>query len=343
MLAKREYQQACRLARQVLEELEAHRLSPSPTNYALWFVHLSGEHPALSAAVRALLAGAGPLDAAACVELHERFLLPGAEERTLLQAGQRLNELTSELTREVTAFGTDTARYGMTLDAANRGFAGLSNAERIHTILRGIIAETMRMQGQAGQIEGHLRVRLGEIDDLRREVQAAWIEARTDGLTGLANRKQFDEALRTAAEQAAPVCLLLADIDHFKLFNDQFGHALGDQVLKLVAAVLSRNLKAQDLVARIGGEEFAVILPETRLEEARDLAETLCDSVASRQIVLKDSSRTLGRVTLSIGVAERLADEGGSRWLTRADEALYAAKHSGRNRVVADSTACRPA
>ena len=129
------------------------------------------------------------------------------------------------------------------------------------------------MQDQATQVEGNLRASMAEIDGLRRDLQAAWSEARTDGLTGVANRKHFDQALRLAAAQAmeqdAPACLLLADIDHFKHFNDVYGHVLGDQVLRLVASLLRHNVKGQDLVARYGGEEFAVILPATRLADAR--------------------------------------------------------------------------
>ena len=180
---------------------------------------------------------------------------------------------------------------------------------------------------------------MAEIDGLRRDLQAAWSEARTDGLTGLANRKHFDQALRLAAaqalEQGIAACLLLADIDHFKQFNDVYGHALGDQVLRLVASLLRHNVKGQDLVARYGGEEFAVILPATRLADAATLADRLRELVASRRVQLKDRGQTLGRVTLSIGVAEFRPGERCADWIARADGALYQAKREGRNRVVA--------
>ena len=147
-----------------------------------------------------------------------------------------------------------------------------------------------------------------EIDGLRQNLQTAWSEARTDGLTGLANRRHFDQALRTAAAQAiehgTPACVVLADIDHFKQFNDIHGHAFGDQVLKLVAGLLRHNVKGRDLVARYGGEEFAVILPATRLNDAFGLADRLRELVSCRQIKLKDRAQSLGRVTMSIGVSE---------------------------------------
>jgi diguanylate cyclase len=345
MTSERAYQQACRWGEAALRELARFGLCPTPENYRLWYVHLAGGNPALSRALGQLLESGVPPDEGRCAELHERFFQRGAEERSLLHAGQRLNDLAGELTREVSSFGEDTARYGLTLSEANQRFDGAPTLDRISLILLGIISETARMQGQAQHVEGHLRASMAELEGLRREVQTAWSEARTDGLTGLANRRHFDQALRIAAGQASergePACLMLADIDRFKQFNDRFGHALGDQVLKLVAAVLRQNVKGQGLVARYGGEEFAVVLPATRLDQARVLADTLRELVASRQIQLKDSARSLGRVTLSIGVSDCRGGESCLEWVGRADGALYEAKHGGRNRVVVVAAAAR--
>ena len=185
------------------------------------------------------------------------------------------------------------------------------------------------MQAHADQVETRLQASMTEIDGLRQNLQTAWSEARTDGLTGLANRRHFDQALRTAAAQAiehgTPACVVLADIDHFKQFNDIHGHAFGDQVLKLVAGLLRHNVKGRDLVARYGGEEFAVILPATRLNDAFGLADRLRELVSCRQIKLKDRAQSLGRVTLSIGVSEFRPGESCSAWVASADAALYQA------------------
>jgi diguanylate cyclase len=339
MTTEQGYDTACGWAEKALRELARWRLKPSPENYRLWYAHLAGENPALSKAIEALLAAGEPVDESRCAELHERFFVHADEERTVLRAGQRLSALASELTHEMSAFGQQTARYGSSLSEAGERVGAAPSPDRIRPILDGIVAETARMQDHTDRIESHLRASMAEVEGLRRDLQAAWSEARTDALTGLANRKHFDQALRIAATQAsqpeAPACLMLADIDHFKRFNDLYGHLLGDQVLKLVAGVLRQNVKGQDLVARYGGEEFAVILPATRLADAWTLADRLRDLVASRQIQLKDSSRTLGRVTLSIGVTEFRAGETCAEWTARSDAALYEAKRGGRNQVVA--------
>jgi diguanylate cyclase len=341
MVGERHYVQACGRADAVLSALAQLRLAPTPENFRIWYVHVGGEDAALSRALDQMQAAGDPPDETRCAELYERFFVRVAEERALLAAGKRLNELASELNREVAAFGVETARFGTSLNAAQERVNEAPTGERIRSIVRGMVEETQRMQDQATQVEGNLRASMTEIDGLRRDLQVAWSEARTDGLTGVANRKHFDQALRLAAAQAleldAPACLLLADIDHFKRFNDVYGHVLGDQVLRLVASLLRHNVKGQDLVARYGGEEFAVILPATRLADASTLADRLRELVASRRVQLKDRGQTLGRVTLSIGVAEFRRGECCADWIARADGALYAAKHKGRNRVATES------
>jgi diguanylate cyclase len=153
----------------------------------------------------------------------------------------------------------------------------------------------------------------------------------------LYNRKAFDTeiVLRTKESDdiGAPMVLMLLDIDYFKKFNDSYGHQVGDQVLRLVAKTLTDNVKGRDIAARYGGEEFAIILPETPLTAGTKVAEMLRKSVESKEIVNKATKENLGRITLSIGIAEYIKGESISELVARADAALYAAKNAGRNRV----------
>lgn len=326
-------------ARAAVSALGALGLAPTPENYRIWYVHLTGEDAALSQTLHQLEGSGEQIDDDRCAEIYERFFMRAAEERVLLAAGKRLSDLALELSREVASFGGETASFASSLDEAQQRVAVSPTGERIRTIVEVMIAETRRMAEQAHRVEGNLHANIEEIEGLRRDLQAAWSEARTDGLTGIANRKHFDQALRLAAaqalEQGGAASLLLADIDHFKRFNDIHGHVLGDQVLRLVASLLRNHVKGQDLVARYGGEEFAVILPATRLIDATRLAERLREIVASKRVQLRDRGQTLGQVTLSIGVAEFRGGERCADWIARADRALYSAKRSGRNRVAA--------
>lgn len=185
---------------------------------------------------------------------------------------------------------------------------------------------------------------LRDMTDQKRAEMALKTLAAKDGLTGLANRRSFDEALNLEWSRARrtrkPLALLFADVDHFKLFNDQHGHQVGDECLRAVAAVIGENaFRPTDLAARYGGEEFAIILPETEPEGACRVAERLREAVMNLRI--PHGASGAGRwVTLSVGVTTHVPDNDvGPDWfLGQADQALYAAKHLGRNRVISADT-----
>ena len=164
--------------------------------------------------------------------------------------------------------------------------------------------------------------------------------SRTDPLTGIGNRGLFDERLVGAIEEALaeehPLSLLLLDIDHFKSFNDNHGHQIGDIVIRLVAAKLREMVKGRDLPARYGGEEFAVILPQTPCDGARHLAEMIRKILATNKVRLKSRDLMLGTITASFGVASLRQGDTSETLIQRADAALYEAKRRGRNRVVTE-------
>src|SRR5262249_5059635 len=127
------------------------------------------------------------------------------------------------------------------------------------------------------------------------------------------------------------------DIDHFKKFNDTYGHLTGDQVLRLVAQAVKQNVKGQDIAARYGGEEFAVILPQTPLRQALTVADHIRRAVVAKELIKRSTGENLGRVTISVGVATLHKSETTQALLERADACLYAAKRSGRNLVVCET------
>nr|WP_248306212.1 GGDEF domain-containing protein [Devosia oryzisoli] len=162
-----------------------------------------------------------------------------------------------------------------------------------------------------------------------------------DPLTKIANRKSLDEglaeAIREAAETGAPLSLMLVDIDHFKTFNDTYGHQTGDQVLRLVAMTLKSNIKGKDLAARYGGEEFVAVLPSTDMEGAVIVAENVRKAIQAKELLKRSTNEKLGRITASFGVARFHPTDNAMSLIERADRCLYAAKHAGRNRVVSES------
>jgi diguanylate cyclase len=178
--------------------------------------------------------------------------------------------------------------------------------------------------------------------ELQRDLESVRKEAMTDGLTGLSNRKAFDAAIQRIAnecnENSTIFSLLMVDIDYFKNFNDNFGHQIGDQVLRLVARTLTDGVKGRDVSARYGGEEFAIILPETPLDAGVHVGNALRKAVATKDVINRNTGEKLGRITMSVGVAEYKSGENITDLIERADAALYTAKHNGRNQVAAAPT-----
>jgi diguanylate cyclase len=147
----------------------------------------------------------------------------------------------------------------------------------------------------------------------------------------------LDKAIADAAEKIEPLSLLLTDIDHFKAFNDSFGHLTGDQVLRLVAMSVKHNVKGKDTAARYGGEEFAVVLPNTNLRSVTTVADHIRRVVMAKELMKRSTGEQLGRVTISIGVATLRKDDTAQSLIERADACLYAAKRNGRNRVMCET------
>ena len=175
-------------------------------------------------------------------------------------------------------------------------------------------------------------------DSLRDNVQAAIELAVVDALTGLNNRRYLETHLGGALDQAAhkgrSLSLMILDIDHVKAVNDTYGHDAGDEVLKVFAQRIKGVVRGADLVCRLGGEEFVIVMPETPLVLAQKIAERVRAAIEAEPFPIEAGARTVP-VTTSIGLAERGGDANADALLRRTDKALYGSKASGRNRVTA--------
>ena len=240
----------------------------------------------------------------------------------------------SEAIQEVRRSSAD---YGRTLEGAKVEMQGSPAEPAVQNLIRSLTEATRRAQSQNSTLEKRLNDSKTEVQRLRENLDSVRRDAMTDALTNLANRKAFDEGLARAVAQAeteaGPLTLAVLDIDHFKNFNDTWGHQTGDQVIRYVASVIERLGGGSRLAARYGGEEFAVILPGERAEMASRMLTALLLEIASRSLKRRSTNEDLGAVTLSAGVAERRTGESASLLLGRADAALYASKRNGRNRV----------
>jgi diguanylate cyclase (GGDEF)-like protein len=162
-----------------------------------------------------------------------------------------------------------------------------------------------------------------------------------DSLTGLFNRRYLEESLELECSRAErskdPISVVMLDVDHFKRFNDTFGHDAGDIVLKHIGEILRRSIRQGDVACRFGGEEFVLVLPGTGAAEALAVAERIRQSAQKLEVVYR--SQSLGRITVSLGVAVYpIAGETPAELIEAADQTLYKAKNAGRDRVELSGT-----
>jgi diguanylate cyclase len=332
-----EFRRAKPLGEAAMAAMLRHGVPPTPRNYMLWYAHVAGSTPELSQTLQILISNGQEFTAERNEELFHRYVGSDSQLAALLQAGDKLQQTVSHIVRHVETARGEAKAFGKTLDSYSTKIDAAEDVSQLPDIVAGLLAETQRVAARNELLENQLSQSTGEIIELRQDLAAVRREAMTDALTGIANRKFFEERLREGAGEAMesgdPLSLLLIDIDHFKRFNDTFGHQLGDQVLRLVAKTLTDCVKGRDTTARYGGEEFAIILPQTRLADALRLAEGIRRTMMSRKIVSKNSGEDYGTVTLSIGVSAYRPGEPLAETISRADAALYSAKRSGRNRV----------
>ena len=328
-----------RLGTTVLAEMRRHRVMPTPRHYELWFVHLSEANPELTRRINTLLEKGQTLTPVLIDRLYAEFVASaepdidaiGTESDALQDAAQTLVE-------QVVGGQAALRRYG---EALARGAAELGQDRTRDGLVRAIMAltsETARAAERNRELEQQLSASAGRIDKLRKSLAEVKREATTDALTGLSNRRAFDARVkRMLAQSGAPdlsvMSLLLMDVDHFKRFNDTHGHRVGDLVLRLVARLLAENVKGRDMVARFGGEEFAVLLVGADLRAAASVARQIGGAISTKKLATKGSSQGYAYVTVSIGVAQMRPGESAGALVDRADRALYEAKRSGRNRV----------
>ena len=322
-----------------MDELAREQIAPNPQNYTIWFDHLSGRNPALMRFIDRANEKGIEFSPERLREIYSRFIASGNNDAEAASWNERMGDVANKIAEALGDVGDGTEKYGAALQSISGNLNGVENSKDLAEMIGTILAETKIMDGQVSNLQDRVRESSNELEALRQELAETKRDAMTDKLTGLANRRCFDESLlqltAESRETGQPLSIALCDVDHFKKFNDTHGHQVGDQVLRLVGRILVENVKGSDLPARYGGEEFVIILPETPLKGASIVADHLREKLASRKLARKGSSDSYGKVTMSIGVTEYIIGEPMDELVERADGLLYKAKQDGRNRVCA--------
>lgn len=323
-----------------LGQIKALRQAATPRNYEIWYSYATGYHPSLNQKINETLSQNGTLSEADLESIHETYLAPNRLTDRIDTVGSKVMGEIEQVMAMIDAAAGSASSYTESLAGMSEKI-GASDREGLRAIVEGLVATAKEMEESNQKLEERLSASKQEINELQVNLEAVRTESLTDPLTQLANRKFFDttldEAIALARDSTEPLALMLTDIDHFKKFNDTYGHLTGDQVLRLVAMSVKQNVKGQDTAARYGGEEFAVILPNTALRSAITVADHIRRAVMTKELMKRSTGEHLGRVTISIGVAALQAGDTAAALIDRADACLYAAKRNGRNRVICET------
>jgi diguanylate cyclase len=325
--------------RLALQYISRHKHPYNPIIYAVWYEYVTGRNEPLLNDIHALEKESIDIPAKIMFKLFRKHV---ADNKALL-AEKKISEFQTilrEMTIHLGNSGSKMDNQGSTLETYAKDLGQATSMETISAIAKNIVTETKAMLASSQALKNQMDATVLEINTLKKEKANIKQTAKTDMLTGLLNRMAFDEALAEAMGQSDsqnhPLSIIFTDIDHFKKLNDTHGHLMGDKILKILSRHLKDHIKGKDIASRFGGEEFILILPDTPLEGAFVLAEQIRMSIQTMKWMTRDSGKSIGSVTISLGVAQYKPKETRESLIGRADTAMYFAKEKGRNKTMTE-------
>ncbi|TDR93268.1 GGDEF domain-containing protein [Enterovirga rhinocerotis] len=322
------------------ELMRAYARGASPQSYELWYTYVTGLRPRLNEAVKSHLSENLFLAADDIDRLYAAHIGTMALSEETDKVGSRLLMEMGRVINLIEAAAGSTSEYGVSLEAIQSNLQPGLEKTQMKEIVETLIGATRAVAASNQELEQRLKISRGEVESLHKVLEEVRTESLTDALTGLANRKHFEMTLAAnvahASAERAPLILTVIDIDHFKRFNDTYGHLTGDQVLRLVGAAMREHVTVGATLARFGGEEFAMLAPGIGPGEAFACAEKIRRNVMGRELLKRSTGESLGRVTISLGLAELRPGDTATTLLERADSCMYRAKQAGRNASFAD-------
>ncbi|NKF50639.1 GGDEF domain-containing protein [Shewanella sp. WXL01] len=330
-------EQTADILRLAVPQMASLNIPVTPANYAVWFEYFAETNLNLKRAIDGLIANEVVFTAEVNHGLYNRFIeerSPEVIENVQIETQILINSLFNKIEQLSTgteAFSTNLNKFGDELQQD-------PTPETLNNLIVSLASEVESVLATNKEMKQSLDTLGSELTSLKGEMENLSKVAMTDELTSLNNRRAYEmfatDQVTLFNEQHVGCSLMVLDIDHFKQFNDTYGHLVGDKVLAYVALALKQAVKGEDFVARYGGEEFVILLPDTKLSDAVTVAEKIRQRIAQKQLTIgKENKQQLGHITISIGVAAIQNGDDMDTLLARADEQLYNAKASGRNCV----------
>jgi diguanylate cyclase len=324
------------IAKKIIVRTAEMAIPLTPQNFHVWYEYFLGHNNKLTAAMDALIATGKTFNTKINEKLYTEYLSQGNAE--IFKEVQKETQKIFEDIFKATLTTNDAASdYSEKLHEYGRNLKNADDLSQTKVLVQEIIRDTHKMAASSQQLNQKLNEATSQIEKLSEKLEKTEREVLLDTLTGLNNRKAFDQKLealcRDFAQENGLFSVIMLDIDHFKKFNDQYGHQIGDEVLSLVGWHLKENLKGKDFPSRYGGEEFIVLLPNTKMDKACIVAEHMREGLSKKKLKVKKTGQTLGNITVSMGVSQIRREDTAASVVERADKALYLAKKSGRNTV----------
>ncbi len=330
---------AIALLKQTLPEMNKRNIPTTPENYSIWYEYVNGENNKLIEAINNLDKQRATFSGKVLKELHLEYIA-NAHQAAVNQLSTSVKEIINDFLTKISSEGEGLTHYANTLSEFSKRVEGVNDIEDIKQLITHLLDETRKREDATQSMQTSLETMAMEMKKLRAEVSKLNSEATTDSLTKVNNRRAFemeiDNCVSASKAESKPLCLLFVDLDHFKTFNDKFGHTIGDKVLRFVATLLKNNIKGSDSVSRFGGEQFTILLPETEYNDALKVAENIRERLSKQTLSDSAEKIELGTITASIGVANYKYGESSEELVRKADKCMHEAKREGRNRVVGE-------
>lgn len=326
--------EAVRYLREAVPLMVKYQIPPTPYNYALWYSYVSHRDPQLNAAMDRALEYHGTCPQTLTESLFRHHIIQ--DQVVDAEVWQdSLKAIISELKSQISKVLEGTDEFHSLLQSSSDCLKAEPKIQDLEVLVSDLVKGTQVVSQSTYRFRDKMAEAQQEIMELREALRRSQKEAQSDPLTGLYNRRYFERHVHELInEQCCQHAIILVDIDHFKTFNDTYGHLMGDKVLQRVALLLQKSLVDEDIAVRFGGEEFLLLMHSQSLEGAVSRAEKVRRVLESISLKDRRHGKDIRRITASFGVAHYQPGESLSRWLERADAALYEAKSKGRNQVV---------
>lgn len=334
-------EKAKRIFTTLIDAFEEQNINPTPLNYFVWYQYYKGDNPKFRQEMDSILNDPFGYNDRVGRRLYDEYLTDTDDSNS--EFDRAFRRLIDMMVKKMNAWSDKLETHTEELDACTTKLSNPNlDADEVKAITNSVLNAASSMKESSQEFQKEMSQSSQEVKILRQQLIEARSEAMQDELTEIGNRKAFNNAMQElmfdAQDDPSKLCLIISDIDHFKKFNDTYGHLVGDSVLRYYASIMKKSKGDNETICRYGGEEFAILIANSSLEEAHKRAEEIRVGIESAHLKRKNETQPISTITASFGIAAYKGEaETDEDFINRADEALYKAKKDGRNRIVLET------